>query len=65
MRLRDWHREDWETMRRRILRETECFLEQALLDGARAVRIPAHPVGEGHFTREFAESFWQQVLGES
>jgi hypothetical protein len=54
--------EDWETIRRRMLRETEEYLKDALEHPDLAVHIPAHPVGRGSFPRAFCIAFWQRVL---
>jgi len=53
---------DWEEIRRRMLRETEEYLADGLLHPERAVRIPAHPVGDGRFPRAYARMFWERVL---
>ena len=57
--------ESWEALRARMLRETEAFLELALRDPSRQMRIPAIPVGRGGFRRGFADLFWSQVLETS
>jgi hypothetical protein len=62
MKLRT-RKEDWESMQRRMLRETEVYLEESLRHPDSIVRIPRHPVGRGHFSRDFAEAFWERVLG--
>lgn len=60
--LRGRVHEDWETMRRRILRETEEYLERALRNPEMSVRIPTHRVGCGEFPRAYAIAFWRRVL---
>jgi hypothetical protein len=57
--------ESWVVLRRRMLRETEAFLEDALRHPERQVMIPAVPVGQAAFPRGFAQLFWSQVLGTS
>lgn len=54
--------EDWETIRRRMLRETEEYLAEGLEHPERRIRIPAHRVGSGHFSRAFSIAFWESVL---
>jgi len=54
--------EDWETIRRRMLRETEEYLAEGLEHPERRIRIPAHPVGCGSFSRAFSIAFWKSVL---
>jgi hypothetical protein len=56
--------EDLETMRRRILAETEGFLEYGLRHPEHAVRIPRHRVGLGRFPRAFALAFWYRILSD-
>lgn len=51
---------------RRMIRETELFLEEQLRRPAHArIVIPAVPVGAGGFPRGFADAFWSQLLGTS
>jgi hypothetical protein len=57
--------ESWQIMQRRMLRETEAFLEDALRHPERQVRIPAVPVGRGKFPRGMADAFWAMILGAS
>ncbi len=54
--------EDWETIRRRMLRETEEYLADGLRRPDLPIRIPAIRVGTGEFTRRFAVVFWERVL---
>ncbi len=58
-------RHEWEMMQRRMLRETEVFLEEGLRHPDRAVRIPSIRVGEGEFLRGYADMFWSALLGSS
>ena len=57
--------ESWKVIQARMLRETERFIEEALRCPERQLRIPTIKVGEGSFTRVFAQIFWAQVLGAS
>jgi len=57
--------ETWVMIRRRMLQETEAFLEDAMQHPERQVAIPAVRVGEAEFNRTFAHLFWSQVLGAS
>ena len=57
--------ESWAVLRRRMLRETEAFLDDALRHPERQVVIPAVPVGEAAFPRGYAQLFWSYVLGAS
>ena len=57
--------ESWAVIQARMLRETEQFIEEAMRCPERQLRIPTVKVGEGSFTRVFAQIFWAQVLGAS
>jgi len=57
--------ESWAALRRRMLRETEVFLEEGLRRGDREYVIPAIRVGAGTFPAGLAEAFWSRVLGTS
>lgn len=57
--------EDWAAIRRRMLRETEAFLEDALLHPENRIVIPTIRVGEGEFAPGRAALFWSQVLASS
>ncbi len=57
--------ESWVMIRRRMLRETEAFLDDALRHPERQIVIPAVRDGEAEFTPAFAGLFWSQVLGSS
>jgi hypothetical protein len=50
-------------MRRRMIRETEVFLEDALRRPQDFPRIPAAPVGSFSFPKVFVERFWAEALG--
>lgn len=63
MRLRE-RKEDWEAMRRRLVRETEEYLEDGLRHPEKTIRIPAHRAGRGFFPLTFAVAFWRRVLGD-
>ena len=56
--------EDFETMRRRIIGETEAYLTDALRHPDDFARIPRHRVGLGWFPSQYAEAFWRRVLSE-
>ncbi len=45
-----------------MLRETEEYLAEGLEHPERRIRIPAHRVGSGHFSRAFSIAFWESVL---
>jgi hypothetical protein len=57
--------ESWTVIQARMLRETERFLEEALRSPEGQFQIPTIKVGEGGFTRVFAQLFWAQALGSS
>ena len=57
--------QSWAMIRRRMLRETEVFLDEALRHLNRQTVIPAIRDGEAEFTPLFAGLFWSQVLGSS
>ncbi len=57
--------QSWVMIRRRMLRETEAFLEDGLRHPEHQVVIPSVRVGEAEFTPLFAGLFWSQVLGAS
>jgi hypothetical protein len=57
--------EDWAVTRRRMLRETEAFIEDALVHPEHWIAIPTIRVGEGDFVPGHAALFWSQVLGSS
>ena len=57
--------ESWDVIRARMMRETERFLEEAMTHPDRQLRIPAIPVGMGHFPRGYADAFWSNVLATS
>jgi hypothetical protein len=57
--------ESLKAMQRRLLRETEAFLELGLRYPDKQVEIPAIPVGEGEFPPGAGDRFWSQVLPTS
>lgn len=57
--------ESWVMIRRRMLRETEAFLDDALGHPERQIRIPVVRAGEAEFAHGFACLFWSQILGSS
>jgi hypothetical protein len=52
-------------MRRRVLRETEAFLELGLRQQSQKLIIPTVPVGQGEFLPGLSCAFWSQVLPTS
>lgn len=58
------HRESWDEYRRRMLRETERFIEYGLAHPEDIIEIPAKPVGTEGFPRQISDWFWQTVLAE-
>ncbi|MFP4055032.1 MAG: hypothetical protein ACLFV7_14325 [Phycisphaerae bacterium] len=52
----------WEEYRRRMLRETEAFIEWGLAHPDAIVEIPAKPIGQGGFPAEVGRWFWNVVL---
>ena len=65
MRLSQSSQEDlWKQIRRRIIAETNSFLSVALERPELGVSIPIIPVGKGHFSRAFSETFWDGILAE-
>ena len=52
----------WEEYRRRMLRETEAFIEWGLAHPEEIVEIPAKPIGQGGFPAEVGKWFWNVVL---
>lgn len=54
--------ESWADYRRRMLRETERFIEWGLRHPDKIVRIPIKPVSRGSFPRQVGEWFWNAVL---
>lgn len=57
--------ESLQAMQRRILRETEAYLEIGLRYPEQQVEIPSIPVGEGEFPSGLAEAFWFRILFNS
>lgn len=55
--------ESWQVIRRRMIRETETFLDEGLRHPERAAAIPVVRVGSGVFGRGLSEYFWARVLG--
>ena len=52
----------WDQYRRRMLRETEAFIEWGLANPDKVVDIPAKPVGQGGFPAEVGRWFWNVML---
>jgi len=57
--------EDWAVLRRRMLRETEAFIEDALGHPEKWITIPTIRVGEGEFMPGRVALFWSQLLASS
>ncbi len=57
--------EHWAVLRRRMLRETEAFLDEGLRHPERCIWIPTREVGTGGWSPAFASVFWSQVLATS
>ena len=57
--------QSWVMIRRRMLQETEAFIQDALQHPERQIVIPTVRDGEAEFTPLFAGLFWSQVLGSS
>jgi hypothetical protein len=55
-------RESWQQYRRRMIRETERFIEFGLRHPDYVIEIPAKPVGQGGFPKQVSEWFWRMVL---
>lgn len=53
---------DWRAIRARIIGETGDYITECLLNPDMAVRIPALPADEARWPRDFAETFWRNVL---
>jgi hypothetical protein len=54
--------ETWQQYRRRIIRETERFIEWGLAHPDEVIEIPMKPASEGGFPRKVGEWFWTTVL---
>ena len=54
----------WWLIRRRMIAQTEAFINEALVHPELAAVIPTIPVGSGTFTRSMSAYFWRRVLGE-
>jgi hypothetical protein len=57
--------EMWSVLRRRMISETEDFINEGLRSPERAVYIPRKEVGTGGWSVAFASVFWSQVLATS
>jgi Cft2 family RNA processing exonuclease len=57
--------EYWDLQRRRMIAETEQYLDSALRSGRRGVVIPSFPVGRGRVAPAIAAAFWRRILFES
>jgi len=54
--------ENWEAYRRRLVAETERFIEWGLKHPEQVNWIPAKPMTDGGFPRKVASWFYQTVL---
>lgn len=54
--------ESWQEYRRRMLRETERFIEYGLRHPDEVIEIPAKLVGRGGFPAAMSQWFWGVVL---
>ena len=52
----------WKKQRRRIIRETEQFLDHHLAHPEHSPRIPAVKVGQANFHPWMTDWFWGKVL---
>ena len=50
-------------LRRRMIRETEHYLESAAAHPGGKARIPSVVVGKARFSEKYASQFWTAVLG--
>lgn len=57
--------ETWDMIRRRMLRETSQFIEDALEHPELAVRIPMIRAGSGRFPPSMSNAFWDPVLQDA
>ncbi len=57
--------EMWSVLRRRMLQETEVFLEDALRHPERQLVIPTMEAERAGWSAAFASVFWSQVLATS
>ncbi len=56
--------ETWQAYRRRMIRETEVFIEWGLKHPDEVVEIPVKPAEDGGFPRQMGEWFWGVVLSD-
>ncbi|HOA75721.1 MAG TPA: hypothetical protein PL151_03850 [Phycisphaerae bacterium] len=57
--------EMWAVLRRRMIQETEEFINDGLAHPERYVYIPRKEVGTGGWSVTFASVFWSQILASS
>jgi len=60
--MSSFNRETWEQYRRRMLRETEEFIEYGLRHPEEIIPIPSRPISQGPFPTEMGRWFWGVVL---
>jgi len=57
--------ESWAAMRRRMIQETEQFINDGLSHQDQCIYIPRREVGTGGWSAAFASVFWSQFLASS
>lgn len=57
--------EMWAVLRRRMIQETESFINDGLVNPEHAIYIPRREVGTGGWSVAFASVFWSQILATS
>ena len=57
--------ESYEAWRRRMLEETERFIEWGLAHPDEVRWIPIHPVGRGRFSEGVRAMFWRWIMRDS
>lgn len=57
--------EMWAVLRRRMVHETEEFINDGLRHPEHCVYIPRKKVGTGGWSVRFASVFWSQLLASS
>ncbi len=55
---------EWAMIRKKMISQTEEFLNEALANPELSVVIPTIPVGSGCFPKSMSYYFWARVLGE-
>jgi hypothetical protein len=57
-------RKSWEEYRRKMLQETERFIEWGLAHPDEVIEIPTKPGNQGGFPKSVAQWFWGVVLSD-